>query len=66
MIVGPEHARTIADSGWSKTDLQRALWERGRVRMDAFSRENITRYTHIIPGRFDAHRPGDGLDSFLF
>ena len=57
VIVGPEHARTIADSGWSKTDLKRALWERGRVRMDAFSRENITRYMDIIPGRFDATDP---------
>jgi hypothetical protein len=57
VIVGPEHARTIADSGWSKTDLKRALWERGRVRMDAFSQENITRYKHIIPGRFDATDP---------
>jgi len=53
VIVGPEHARTIADSGWSKADLKRALWERGRVRMDAFSQENVSRYKHIIPGRFD-------------
>jgi len=58
VIVGPEHARTIADSGWSKTDLKRALWEHGRVRMDAFSAENVARYKHIIPGRFDATEPG--------
>jgi hypothetical protein len=55
--VGPEHARTVADSGWSKADLQRALWERGRVRMDAFSAENVARYRHIVPGRFDATAP---------
>jgi len=58
VIVGPEHARTIADSGWSKADLKRALWEHGRVRMDAFSAENVARYRHIIPGRFDATEPG--------
>src|ERR1051326_5103875 len=58
VIVGPEHARTIADSGWSKSDLKRALWEHGRVRIDAFSGENLARYKHIIPGRFDATEPG--------
>ena len=57
VIVGPEHARTIADSGWSKTDLKRALFEHGGVRMDAFSEENLARYKHIIPGRFDATAP---------
>jgi hypothetical protein len=57
VIVGPEHARTIADSGWSKTDLKRALFEQGRVRMDAFSAENLARYRHITPGRFDATEP---------
>ena len=58
VIVGPEHARTIADSGWSKADLKRALFEHGRVRMDAFSEENLARYRHINPGRFDATEPG--------
>jgi hypothetical protein len=57
VILGPEHARTIADSGWSKTDLRHALWEHGRVRMDAFSAENLARYRHINPGRFDATEP---------
>src|SRR5205823_1848861 len=57
VIVGPEHARTIADSGWSKDDLKRALFEHGRVRMDAFSGENVARYRHINPGRFDATEP---------
>ena len=57
VIVGPEHAHTIAHSGWSKADLKRALWERGGVRMESFSQENIARYKHIIPGRFDATDP---------
>jgi hypothetical protein len=34
-LLGPEHARTIADSGWSKADLRRAFWERARVRLGA-------------------------------
>ena len=31
LIVGPEHARTFADDGWSREDLARELFERIRV-----------------------------------
>jgi hypothetical protein len=31
VVVGPEHARTIADDGWSKDDLKRHLYETVRV-----------------------------------
>jgi hypothetical protein len=31
LIVGPEHARTFADDGWSKDDLKRHLFETIRV-----------------------------------
>ena len=31
LIVGPEHARTFADDGWSREDLCRALFERIRL-----------------------------------
>jgi hypothetical protein len=31
LAVGPEHARTFADNGWSREDLARALFERIRV-----------------------------------
>jgi hypothetical protein len=65
VIVGPEHARTIADSGWSKADLKRALWEHGRVRMEAFSAENVARYRHIVPGRFDATGPDASVSPTL-
>ena len=27
------------------------------MRLDSFSQENITRYKHIVPGRFDASDP---------
>src|SRR5204862_180285 len=36
VVLGPEHARTFADSGWSKADVKRAIWERARVRLDRF------------------------------
>ena len=31
VVVGPEHARTFADDGWSKDDLKRHLHETVRV-----------------------------------
>jgi hypothetical protein len=31
LVVGPEHARTFADDGWSKDDLKRHLFESVRV-----------------------------------
>jgi hypothetical protein len=31
LVVGPEHARTFADDGWSREDLARELYERIRV-----------------------------------
>jgi len=31
LVVGPEHARTFADDGWSRQDLARELYERVRV-----------------------------------
>jgi hypothetical protein len=52
VLLGPEHAQTIAASGWSKADLKRALWERARVRLDRFSPENLTRFATIDPARF--------------
>jgi hypothetical protein len=31
LAVGPEHARTLADDGWSKADLKRHLFETVRA-----------------------------------
>ena len=58
VVLGPEHARTIADSGWSKADLRRALWARARMRLDLFSAENLARFGIIDPARF-VGRPAD-------
>jgi hypothetical protein len=52
VILGPEHARTIADSGWSKRDFKRAFWDRARVPMSVFSAENLARFSVIDPARF--------------
>ncbi len=52
VILGPEHAATIAASGWSKRDFQRAFWQAARVRLDRFSAENLARFAVIDPARF--------------
>jgi hypothetical protein len=59
ILLGPEHARTIAASGWSKRDLKRAFWERARVRLGAFSAENLARFAVIDAPRFADRAPDD-------
>ncbi|HUF92345.1 MAG TPA: hypothetical protein VMR23_08215 [Candidatus Limnocylindria bacterium] len=58
IILGPEHAATIAGSGWSKDDLRRAVWEAARVPLSRFSGENLDRFRAITPDRF-ANKPPD-------
>jgi hypothetical protein len=57
VVLGPEHARTIAGSGWSKADLRRALWERARVPFARFAAENLARFAAIDPARFAGRPP---------
>jgi hypothetical protein len=52
IVLGPEHARTIADSGWTKRDLKRAFWQRAQLRVRDFSAENVARFAVIDPARF--------------
>ena len=52
VVLGPEHARTFADSGWSKADVRRGIWERARVRLDRFGPENRERLAAVDPARF--------------
>jgi hypothetical protein len=58
VILGPEHAQTLAGSGWSKAEVKRRLWERVRVRLDRFSAENLARFATIDPARFAGQPPG--------
>jgi len=57
VLLGPEHAATIAGSGWSKADLRRALWERAAVPLAAFSPDNVARFAVIDPPRFAGRAP---------
>jgi hypothetical protein len=57
LILGPEHAATVAASGWSKNDLRRAVWEAARVPLSRFSEENLHRFRAITPERFADQPP---------
>jgi hypothetical protein len=57
ILLSPEHALTIASSGWSKRDLKRAFWERARLPLVAFSPENLARFAVIDPARFRDRPP---------
>lgn len=50
VLIGPEHAATIARDGFSKADVKRYLFEHARVRLGAFSPDNIRRrYAQFAP-----------------
>ncbi|MBI4636447.1 MAG: hypothetical protein HY727_08875 [Candidatus Rokubacteria bacterium] len=61
LLLGPEHAQTIAASGWSKDDLRRAFWERARVPAAAFGAENLARFATIDPARFRDRPPDERI-----
>jgi hypothetical protein len=41
VVLGPEHARTLARDGWTPETIQAALWERSKVHVSRISRENL-------------------------
>ncbi len=43
IVMGPEHAKTIAADGFSKTDVKRYIFENAVLPLQRFSRENIER-----------------------
>ncbi len=60
VMMGPEHAATVARSGWSKADFKRALWERARVPLSRFDPSNLDRFSVIYPAGFK-DRPPESL-----
>jgi hypothetical protein len=57
VILGPEHAQTIASSGWSKQDFRRRFWDAARVPMAKFSADNVARFKLTHPERFENAGP---------
>ena len=52
VVLGPEHAATVASSGWSKDDFKRALWESACVPLGRLAPENIERFATVYPEGF--------------
>jgi hypothetical protein len=40
IVIGPEHAQTLARDGWTPKSIREALYERSRVHVSRISREN--------------------------
>jgi len=47
VVMGPEHARTVADGGMSKADAKRFLHEHAHLPLGRFSKENIERRMRV-------------------
>jgi hypothetical protein len=65
LVIGPEHARTIADDGWSKADVRQFVWEQAQVTVDGarapkFREPSVLRIIVAggTAGRFSAWVPG--------
>jgi len=47
VVMGPEHAKTVADGGFSKADAKRFLYQHAHLPMNRFSKENIERRLRV-------------------
>ncbi|MBI3045665.1 MAG: hypothetical protein HYY78_22890 [Betaproteobacteria bacterium] len=47
VVMGPEHAKTVADGGYSKADAKRFLVEHAHLPLGRFSKENIERRMRV-------------------
>jgi hypothetical protein len=60
VVLGPEHAATVAAGGLGKADFKRAVWATARLPLGHFARPNIERFATIYPEGF-RERPADAL-----
>ena len=65
LVIGPEHARTIAGDGWSKADVREFLWRETRALVggEPVAKFREPRNLHLVvaggpAGRFSAWIPG--------
>jgi hypothetical protein len=57
LVLGPEHAATVAAGGWSKADFKRAVWARAQVPLSRFDPANLERFAVIHPAGFKDRPP---------
>ncbi|HEX2826659.1 MAG TPA: hypothetical protein VHP37_09965 [Burkholderiales bacterium] len=63
VIFGPEHAKTVADGGYSKAEAKRFLQQHANLAMNRFSKENIER--RFRSGPFKARYGEAPLDTLI-
>ena len=57
--MGPEHAKTVADGGFSKADAKRFLQKHAHLPLGRFSKENIERRLRVtFKDRYAEREPG--------
>jgi hypothetical protein len=61
LVLSPEHARTIADSGWSKSDIRRFLYEQIRLPAEALGPARAAAMELMGGGGRDAAGGAGGL-----
>jgi len=61
LILGPQHARLMANGGYSKADVKRFIWERGRVPFGYFPRGNLTNFSEDYLKFYADVDPGYGV-----
>ena len=55
IVFGPEHAKTVAAAGWSKSDVRRFIYDQAQIPLGRFSRENVERrfrVAELFAGRY--------------
>jgi hypothetical protein len=45
VVLGPEHAQTLARDGWTVETIQEALYERSKIHVSRISKENLKSWT---------------------
>jgi hypothetical protein len=60
-VLGPEHAKTVAQDGYSKMDVKKFLQSHGQLPLGKFSKENIERRLRVKIADRLANAPLDAL-----
>jgi hypothetical protein len=60
LILSPQHARILANGGFSKADVKRFIWERARVRAGDIPRRNLVSFGEKNLKFYDEVDPGYG------
>ncbi len=58
LILCPQHARLLANGGYSKLDVKRHIWEFARIPFQSIPRGNLTSFSKKLLEQFDGKNPG--------